>query len=229
MAGKRVSTYRHHKSTGQAVVTLDGKDVYLGIYGSPESRKEYAAKISEWQERTDAPPSNICIRDLTILYLKRCEGHYVKGDVPTSELHCVKLALKPLNRLYWNLPIAEFTPKMLANVRKCMLDAEYVRTSIDRDMRPVRRMFKWGVAEGLVPGNVFRNLETLQGLQAGRTDAKESEPVIPVPLDWVNAVRDYVCRPIWGMIQLQLATGMRPGEVRILRGCDLNMPGEIWE
>jgi integrase len=31
------------------------------------------------------------------------------------------------------------------------------------------------------------------------------------------------------MIQLQLATGMRPGEVIRMRGCDLNMAGKVWE
>jgi integrase len=30
------------------------------------------------------------------------------------------------------------------------------------------------------------------------------------------------------MIQLQLLTGMRPGEVVVMRGCDLNMTGPVW-
>lgn len=33
---KRTPTYRHHKASGQSVVTLVGKDFYLGKYGSPE-------------------------------------------------------------------------------------------------------------------------------------------------------------------------------------------------
>lgn len=36
-------------------------------------------------------------------------------------------------------------------------------------------------------------------------------------------------RPIWGAIQVQLLTGMRPGEVLAMRGCDLNMSGSVWE
>ena len=31
------------------------------------------------------------------------------------------------------------------------------------------------------------------------------------------------------MVQLQRLTGMRPGEVLIVRGCDLNTTGEVWE
>ena len=33
--------YRHHKASGQAVVTIAGRQVYLGVYDSPESHREY--------------------------------------------------------------------------------------------------------------------------------------------------------------------------------------------
>lgn len=33
--------YRRHNASGQAVVTLDGRDFYLGPYGSRVSRAEY--------------------------------------------------------------------------------------------------------------------------------------------------------------------------------------------
>src|SRR5262249_28593571 len=44
----RIPSYRLHKPTGKAVVTLNGKDVYLGPYGSPESKAEYRRRIAEW-------------------------------------------------------------------------------------------------------------------------------------------------------------------------------------
>jgi hypothetical protein len=39
-------SYRHHKPSGQAVVTLDGRDFHLGRPGSPESRAEYDRLIA---------------------------------------------------------------------------------------------------------------------------------------------------------------------------------------
>jgi hypothetical protein len=50
----RVPTYRLHKQTGQAVVTLsDGlgrrHDVLLGKYGNAASRSEYARVVAEWE------------------------------------------------------------------------------------------------------------------------------------------------------------------------------------
>ena len=38
---KSTPSYRLHRPTNKAVVTLNGRDFYLGPYGSPESRAEY--------------------------------------------------------------------------------------------------------------------------------------------------------------------------------------------
>ena len=45
---ERVPRYRRHKATGQAVVTIDGRDIYLGKYRSAASREAYKRKIAEW-------------------------------------------------------------------------------------------------------------------------------------------------------------------------------------
>jgi len=37
-----VRKYAQHKASGQARVTVNGKDHYLGPYGSPESGRRYA-------------------------------------------------------------------------------------------------------------------------------------------------------------------------------------------
>src|SRR5262249_20655087 len=49
-----VPSYRLHKQSGQAIVTLtDGlgnrRDVLLGKHGTPESRLEYSRVIAEWE------------------------------------------------------------------------------------------------------------------------------------------------------------------------------------
>jgi hypothetical protein len=44
----RTPSYRLHKPSGQAVVTLGGRDVYLGKFETPESRAEYDRVVAEW-------------------------------------------------------------------------------------------------------------------------------------------------------------------------------------
>ena len=40
--------YRKHKATGQAIVTVFGKDHYLGPHNSKSSKLEYDRLIHEW-------------------------------------------------------------------------------------------------------------------------------------------------------------------------------------
>ncbi len=44
----RIPSYRRHKPAGKAVVTIGGRDIYLGKYGSAESRQEFNRLIVEW-------------------------------------------------------------------------------------------------------------------------------------------------------------------------------------
>ena len=45
---RKLPKYRRHKPSGQAVVTLSGKDFYLGSYDSAVSRVEYDRLVAEW-------------------------------------------------------------------------------------------------------------------------------------------------------------------------------------
>lgn len=40
--------YRKHRASGQAVVTLGGRDFYLGPHGTKASRREYDRLIAEY-------------------------------------------------------------------------------------------------------------------------------------------------------------------------------------
>ena len=93
----------------------------------------------------------------------------------------------------------------------------------------LKSMFKWAVENEYIPVEVHQALATVRGLQKGRSEAKESESVKPVADAFVNAVEPHVTRPIWGLVQIQVFTGMRPGEALAMRGRDLNMSGTVWE
>lgn len=52
----RVPSYRHHRPSGQAIVTLSGKEFYLGKWQSEESQQEYQRLVSEWLASGTRPP-----------------------------------------------------------------------------------------------------------------------------------------------------------------------------
>ena len=71
---KRKPRYQHHKASGQARARIDGRDHYLGPYGSPESRDRYDDLIAEWLlTNGDTVRYTPTVDDLCILYMEHAE------------------------------------------------------------------------------------------------------------------------------------------------------------
>jgi len=203
----------------------------LGLHGTPDSHRKYAAELGRWQEQGDAPPDQLTVGQLTMMYVERCKTHYRKHGKETTEVQGVRDALKRLNSLYRAVLAREFTASMLIAVRQQLVGEGLPRTTVNRHVGRIRRMFRWAIADGkrLVPAAVLTELEAVSDLKYGRSDARETAPVKPVPVAWVDAIESHVSRQVWGLIQFQRATGARPGEALIVRPCDLNTTGDVWE
>ena len=102
---KSVPSYRRHKQSGQAIVTLrDGcggrRDILLGKYGTQSSRIEYARVIAEWEASGNRFPrpalsTNLTLNELMLSYWQFAEGYYHKNSQPTKQLDRVKRAGVP--------------------------------------------------------------------------------------------------------------------------------------
>ena len=233
----RPPSYRRHKARNCAVVTIDGQNRYLGPYGSPESYETYARLIANWkigganpQPATGRPGGepHLSINELILTYWKFAKTYYVKDGEPTKELACMREALRPLRDLYSHTNAGEFGPKALKAVRQHMMDLGLCRGVVNHRISRIKRVFKWAVAEEMVPPYIHQGLQAVAGLRFGRTEAREMEPVKPVPEKWVNAVVPYVSPPVAAMIQIQQLTGVRPCEVVAMRPCDIDQSGDIW-
>jgi integrase len=80
----------------------------------------------------------------------------------------------------------------------------------------------------LIPASVNEGLRTVDGLQKDRTAAKESMPVRPVPDADVDGLLPYLAPPLKAMVEIQRATGLRPGEVVKMRASDLDKSEDVW-
>lgn len=92
----------------------------------------------------------------------------------------------------------------------------------------IKRFFKWAVAEELVPPGSYEALWCVPGLRYGRTNARETEPVKPVPDAWVDAIVPSLSPPVAAIVLLQRLTGARPCEIVLMRACDIDMGAEVW-
>ncbi|MGD9719771.1 MAG: tyrosine-type recombinase/integrase [Pirellulales bacterium] len=223
----RIPSYRLHKPSGRAVVTIDGRDVYLGKFGSLASRREYNRVIAEWTAQGAALPKYRGA-DLTIVELAAAFLRHARLYHSAKERENFALAIRPLKELYARSRAAEFGPLALKAVRQTMIDAGLARTTINRRVNRIRHIFKWAAENELVDAYLLHGLQAVAGLRAGRTKARESEPVRPVAAAFVDAVLPFVAPQVAAMIELQCATGMRSGEVTAMRACDINMTGRVW-
>ena len=226
----RTPSYRLHKPTGQAAVTLNGRVHYLGRHGSAASRERYDALIAEWLAGGRQLPDEdgLTVFELLGAYATHVESYYVQDGQQTGEVTSIKLAMRPLKRLYGSLSASEFSPLKLQAVRDEFVRSGLSRKVVNRQVLRVKQLFKWGGKQELVPATVYEGLRTVDGLRRGRTAARETDPVTPVPDEHVDAVRPFVSRQVWAMIELQRLTGMRSGEVTIMRARDLDTTGPVW-
>lgn len=236
----RVPSYRRHKATGQAIVVLGGRTIYLGRFGSIESRARYNRELAEWLTQggsalpavavsASGPGATLTVAELILDYWRYAQDYYRKNDQPTSQVDQIKQSLGPLRRLYGDTPAREFGPLALKAVRQSFIDSGFCRAEVNRKTQKIVRMFKWAVSNEKVPASVHHGLKAVDGLKRGRCEAREAPPIKPVPDAFVNAVEPFVSRQVWAMIQLQRLTGMRPGEVCMMRTTDINATGSIWE
>ena len=228
-------SYRLHKASGQAVVTLGGKDFYLGPHGTEASRNEYNRVLAEWLASDRRPPSPsqtapppLSVSELILRYWVFAKRHYRLDGKPTRELDNIRDALRPVRDLYGTTLANGFGPLALKSVRQAMMNASLSRNTINFRIGKIRRMFRWAVENELVPPEVYQGLQAVAGQRRGRDGVKETEPVRPVPEAHVAAVLPFVSAPIRAMIQVQDLAGMRPGEVAAMRGRDLDRSSEIW-
>jgi integrase len=102
------------------------------------------------------------------------------------------------------------------------------RNVVNQRVGRIVRAFKWAGSEEFVPTSVYQSLRTVDGIRRGRSAARETEPVKPVPEAFVDAVRPHVSAQVWAMIELQRLSAMRPNEVVTMRTADLDTSDSTW-
>jgi len=80
----QVPSYRRHKQSGQAIVTLSGKDHLLGTHGTKTSRAKYDQLIGEWIANGRRPDSRqvegLTVARILAEFLVHAKTYYRNGD-----------------------------------------------------------------------------------------------------------------------------------------------------
>jgi integrase len=234
-------SYLIHKPSGQARVRIDGRDHFLGPYGSESSRIRYGELIAQLASGMPIDPIADSARgnpaaadpgpsvgELCLVFLKHAEGHYVKNGKQTSEVHILKSVIRPLNELYGMIPAKDFGPLALKAVRTKMVGLGWTRGTVNAAMGRIRRIFKHAIENELIDPGILQRLQAVAPLLAGRTEAHDNAPRTAVSDQDIEAVRSFVSPLISDLIEVQRLTGARSGELLSLTTGAINRQGEIW-
>ncbi len=178
MSRKSVPSYRLHRQSGQAVVTLadpgngNRRDYLLGRYGSAASKAEYRRILAEQEtaqgrlppKRGEAGCADITLNELMLAYVRHAATYYIKNGEPTSETETIKLALRFLKP--WGATLArEFGPLALRAARDAMLAHPVTRRIKVKDKATGKtRQETKIIAAGLSRGTINRQIARIKGM-----------------------------------------------------------------
>jgi hypothetical protein len=199
--------YCRHRASGQAIVTIHGKDIYLGPWSTKASKAEYDRIIGEWLANGRQKPkagSDLAIVELVERFKVYAEGYYrdAAGN-PSREAENYKSVMALLVRLYGSTQAADFGPLALEALRLKMIESGWCRNVVNRQVWRVKLIFQWAVAKELIPASVHQALATVKSLDAGRSGAKESDPVKAVDGAIVDATLPHLSSVVGAMVQVQ--------------------------
>lgn len=195
----------------------------LGRYDDPDSRVRYARLLAEWEGANRSLPYQHKPGGLTVALLVHGYFRHRKDSLSRKQQSATKLAARLLLDHHRDELASAFGPNALRSMRAKLLEQGLSRASVLERIRLIVAMFRWGVSHELVPADVLVALRTLEPLRGGRR-----RRVLPVPEAFIDVVRSRVSPAVATMIDLQLLTGARPGELCQMRPCDLDMTGDVW-
>lgn len=187
--------------------------------------------------RWDGPPETV--RELCARFQHHADCYYrypdgsptpePKGYARSAELFCEVCGdLDPTTLRAEHL--YAFQDHLLAKKNAGRGGRPYTRKYINRNVDRIRRVLKWAAKppQRWIPATVVSEAQLCESLKRGRSAAREEDPIRPVAREKIDAILPYCSRHIAAMLEVQWQTGCRPGEVVIMRPCDIARDGDVW-
>jgi integrase len=246
---------RFHKRTGQARVRVNGREIWLGRWGSPEADAKYRELLQAWAASGGAtvqpiaaqpdrrpaptfamePPPQLTVGDLLVQYLL-----VVKAERPVDRRHSkwwlarsVALALESRK----SVGLDQFGPRMLAQVQLELAEGDMPkkraghtkrsRAQVAKTVNAIRAMFSWAVSQEMIGPDRLLALKTVPPLKPGL--AREGEGREPVDDKLVTATKKKLPAVVADMVEFMLRTGCRPSEAMRLRMADVEQLPRAWK
>jgi integrase len=208
-----------------ALVYHQGRKIYLGLYGSPESKAAYARLLAELQANPTAIPLSNVERTVTISELAAEFLDYAKTNINfTDYTHYQTVILGFLLKLYGdNFSVDDFKPRCLKLVREEMVKSRrFCRNTVNKYTRFIVAVFAFGVEHELALETTWRALKVIKSLPKGHEGTFDHDERESVPDDVVIRTLPFMPKTLQTMVKLQRILGMRPSEIIKMRVGDID-------
>ncbi len=226
----RTPTYRLHKPSGKAVCTLGGRDHYLGVYGSPESKKIYRRLLSEYLavdgDIKKTGNQSYSISQLIAAFLRFAKKTMARTTRNSDIMEGWETESENSTGLQWLRSLDHCSSRPFWN--KMVLESK-ARSYVNETMKRPVRIFRWGAGEELVPPTIGALLREIEPRKRGRTTAREMEPILPVDDALVERTIPNVPPIVADMVRFQRLVGCRPSEVCSITPSMVERTLDIWE
>ena len=225
-----VPKYLFHIS-GQARVSIAGRDFYLGKYGTPESLARYHSLLATYAETGTLPdemPVHQAETAVTVLNLIAEFRHRVlpRFESNLGTKYRLRRVFAVLEERFGSEPVDSFGPRKLEILRDELLSTGNCRRYVNDQTRDILSLFRFGVARELVDAKVLTALSALDLLKRG--EAPDRPKRGGVALSVVAKTLPHLDPVVARMVRLQLATAARPSEICGMKPRMIDQSGAVW-
>ena len=230
---RKIPAYRR-KKVGKhcyAVVTIKGKDLYLGDYDTKESKTKYERLVGESMQggSRQSDPAQITVTEVCIDYTREMKKRYQdESGKPTEEFKTVQRVMKRFREYYGNDPASSVKAIAFKFMRQSFIDDDISRKTINKYCTHFIRALKLAAENEKLPSDNYLSMQAVETLKKGRTEARETKPIPPVPEETIDATLPYLPPIVADMVRIQLLTGMRPNELCQVKPELINRDGDVW-
>ena len=237
---KRPPKLCHHKKRDYAYLTLSGKQVYLGKWGSAEAQAAYDRFLIEWAKGGGAAPlprysDGVLLVELVNSFLDDYKARPVRSE---TDLYSYIQIGDRLSELFPDYLADDFRVRDLELFRDSFKrtgflrrgkKVEYSRTYLNKITNRVKAIFRWGVSKDLIAAETAQRLNYLVPLRQGHTDAPETRSRHFITDKDFHSVRAVLASYYADIVDILRLTAMRPSELCNMRVKDIDRSGSVWE
>lgn len=223
--------YQFHVS-GQARVSIDGRDYYLGKHGTPESYARYHAMLAAYNangmKMPEAVPTHqesteILVRHVTADFRTRVLPNYESNN---GQHNRYSNLCDLLDKRHGDEPVADFGPRKLEAMRDGFVADGNCRKYANTKCGLIVRIIEHGVSRELVQPDRIVALRSLPPLKRGQ--AREAVSKSGASVADIEKAMSEMSETVQDMLRMQLATAMRPSEIFAMTMAEIDRDHEVW-